>query len=750
MTTVVVLLYWGLTLVAGAAAVGLAPVAWRWPERLALSLVVGLTLGTLAAYCLALAVGVTPLSALGGPAAIGVVAILLSRPLHASLLEPWRAAARSVAGRARGAGPPGGELGTAIFLLLLGVALYFVVSRALMAGRGGVVTSGYNPTWADWSVHASYAESFWRGHNVPATDSLLAGSALRYPFMADFQSSLLLALGQPLVAALVVPSWLVIWSAFTLLWCLARRLLGSRLAATVALLLMLFGGNLGFARLYPDTCHGLTPQVAGATATLAQGTCHGPGLASPTTVLAVAVDLPATLTHLPRYYDGEPGTATSLPNLQWWEPLLVYWFPQRDFDYGMALLAAVALAALVALRERRPRLAAAAGVLGGALPLFNPFGWIAAVALAAGWVVLYRRREALGLLLPLVVIGLPRELFDALGPHGQINNPVGANQFPVLQLGWLASPGGPCTAQQLHVPGAVCAGLYLAGSGPGAVAHYLAATLASPTFWSGLAGFWFVNTGLFLPLCAAAAGLAWLSRGRGRRPTGAPAPGVVRYCLPAFLLFLLANVAVLQPWSWDDTKLLAPWYLFAAIPVAGLLTPWLRRRWLALPAVLVLGSLVASGVLTMARALPGEGPPAQGTAPSVSLGWAGAPEQQVARVVRRRTAPDAVFLTEGQPNDPVTTLAGRRVVLAYDGWLWSYGIPLRGIYTAVKRMFAGCRVGVRACAATRLLATHHVGYVELEPEDFNNLTINTAWFRSMGYPVLVRTGGYVIYRVGRG
>ncbi|HUY96108.1 MAG TPA: hypothetical protein VMW47_00505 [Verrucomicrobiae bacterium] len=739
--------YWLLTLVAGALALGLVPVPWRGSERLALSLLLGLTLSTLASYLVALLIGVSALSALAGPVVVLLLAIGGARVLRAPVLDPWRdLAAAAMSGDRRVAA---GTLGTGVFVLLLGAALFLLVSRALAVGPGGVITAGYAPTWSDWSVHASYAESFWRGHNLPPTDTLLTGTPLRYPFMADFQSSLLLGLGQSVAAALVVPSWLVTWVAATLLWSLARRLLRSRLAATMALLLMLFGGNLGFARLYPDTCHQLTPAVAGSAATLAQGSCHGAALAAPATVVAVAVDLPSTLTHLPRLYDGEPGTPAPLANLQWWEPLLVLWLPQRDFDYGMALLAAVALAGFVALTERRPRLAVATGLVAGVLPLFNPFGWIAAAALALGWVALYRRREAVWLLLPLLVVGLPRELYDALGPHGQLDNPVGANLFPVLQLGWMASPGGPCSAAQVHA-GALCSGLYLAGAGPAAVLRYLATTLAAPSFWNDLVGFWFVNTGLFLPLCLLAALLAWRSRGRALRLPGAPPPGVVRFCAPAFLLFLLANVAILQPWSWDDTKLLAPWYVLAAIPVAGLLRPLLRRGWSALLAAVVLGTLVASGVLAVARSVPGEGPAAQGTTPAVSVPWAGPTEQKVAQVVRRLTPPGAVFLTEGQPNDPVATLAGRQLVLAYDGWLWSYGIPLRSTYEAVTRMFAGCPVGVRRCAATRLMRAHHVAYVELEPGDYNNLAVNTAWFRAMHFPVLVDVGGYVIYEVGRG
>jgi len=137
---------------------------------------------------------------------------------------------------------------------------------------------------------------------------------------------------------------------------------------------------------------------------------------------------------------------------------------------------------------------------------------------------------------------------------------------------------------------------------------------------------------------------------------------------------------------------------------------------------------------------------AQAPVSGAQVTFAGTPEQQVAAVVRVRTSPKAVFLTEGQPNDPVTILAGRSVVLAYDGWLWSYGQPLRHRYDAVEAMYAGCSVGAR-CTVASLLREFRVSYVEFEPGDYNDIKLNRAWYESQDVPVLVRSGGYVIYDV---
>ncbi len=744
--------YWLLVLAAGAATVGLVPVAWRWPERMALTLVVGLVTSTLTSFLIAFGPGVSVASALGGPAAVLGLAVGLARRLGARPWDPWVRAIRRAVACARGAPLPTLEVGTGLVLLLLGAGLLLVMQRALMAGPGGTFTTGFDPTWDDWSVHVSYVQYFALSHRWPPTDALAAGQVLRYPFMADLQSAFLRVLGEGLASALVLPSWLVSWAATVLVWSVGRRMLGSRLAGTVAVLLVLLGGGLGFARLYPDTCRTETPRIAGAAALVSAGACSGLATASPSTLDAVVRGLPAILTRLPRSYDGSPGlaggTAPPFPDIQLYTPLILYWLAQRDFDYGVALLAAVLLGGWLALQERRRALALGTGVLGAALSFFSPYAWIAAVVIAVGWLALIRRREAGLLLLPLLFLGLPCAVFDAAGPHGQLIGPLGSNLFPVLQLGWLSTLGTVCTAAQWHA-GISCAGLYLHGLGPTTLIAYVVATLAGGSFWANLVHFWLINTGAFIPLAAAAAGLALMAR-RRRRPLAALPCGVVRFCAPAFLLFVLVNLVALQPFGWDDTKLVADWILLASFPVAALLAAGLRRRWARVPAAVVMVTLVASSVLAIVRAMPGQGPPAGGgPAPTSSIGIAGPTEVLVARRLRRRIPPGALVLTEGELTDPVTVLAGHPVVLAYAGWLWSYGDLLSRPLREVQAMYAGCPPRAHPCRALALLHRDHVGYVELEPGDYNGIAVNTAWFARAHFSVVVQVGPYTIYRVPR-
>jgi hypothetical protein len=184
----------------------------------------------------------------------------------------------------------------------------------------------------------------------------------------------------------------------------------------------------------------------------------------------------------------------------------------------------------------------------------------------------------------------------------------------------------------------------------------------------------------------------------------------------------------------------------AAIPVAWLLVAAPRRLLGRILCGLAVASLVLSGLLSLDAAFVGQSNYSQAPPSGSQVTFAGAPEEQVAAVVKAKTSPRAVFLTEGQPNDPVTTLAGRSLVLAYDGWLWSYGQPLTGRYDAVEAMYAGCTSGSK-CQVRSLLRRYRVSYVEFEPGDYNNIRLNQAWYQDQDLPVLVRSGGYVIYDV---
>ncbi len=729
--------YWALVLGAGLALVGLVPLDWRPAERLALGLVASLVASSLLSLGLSLWWGMGAAAALLAPLALLLLA-LAWRPRR------WWGGLRRGPARWRELGRAqlglGGARSGLVVLVLALIGFWLLFGRALVQ-HGAVIQANYPTVWADWSVHASYAQSFLLGHNLPAQDTLEAGTGLRYPFVVDFQSALLLALGQNLAGALDMPSWLVAAAAATLIWHLCLRVTRGRLASWLALGLVLFGGGLGFVGLYGDGCQ----QLARTHSAYDAAACTSLGSQTPAAVGGFLAHLPAELTHLPRSYDGQSQARTPLPDLQWYEPLLVFWLPQRDFAYGMALVAGLAILLWEAARGRRRELAAAAGVAAAALPWFNPFGYLVVAWLGLWWLARRRSRlELLAFLVPLLALGLPRMLYVVGGPHGELLNPFGANLYPQLDLGWLANAAHACTASQVQ-GGGDCSSLYLPGAPWTTVVAFAAQTLARPSWWASTAGFWLANTGVFSLLALGVVFGRRLPGGLGQR---AAELRLGRFAAPFWVVFLAGNVVVTQPWNWDNTKLFQYWYLGAALPVAWLLASLAQRVRLRPAVALVSVSLVLSGALSLLLALEGASNLAQAPPATTALPWSDAQSARVAAAVREHTPARAVFLTEGQPDDPVTTLAGRATVLAYGGWLWSYGQPLRARFSAVERVYGGCHSGT-SCPVGRLLRAYDVSYVEFESGDYNDIPANLPWFESQHLPVLVRTPNYVIFDVRR-
>jgi hypothetical protein len=727
--------YWLLVLASGAALIDLVPLDWWLAERLAASLLVGVVASTL------LSLGLSLWWGMGGAATLSAPAILLGLGVGLGA-RPWlhrlRLGPRGWWSRVPREWHRAGTIGSLAATLLVGVAFYFIFTRALSESAGSIVAN-YPTVWSDWSVHTSYAQSFLLGHNLPPQDSLEAATGLRYPFLPDFQSSLLETLGQNLVGALDVPSWLISWAGGVLLWHLAYRVTRRAPAAFVALLLATLGGGLGFIGLYGDGCQQLAHTQPGFNA----ANCTSLSAETPGAAAAFVAHLPTELTHLPRSYDGENQTNPPLADLQWYEPLLAFWLPQRDFEYGIGLVALLALLLWEAYRGRRRVLLVGAGLGAAVLPWFNPFGYLVVLVLGVWWIGRNRWWRGLALFLgPALVLGLPRLLYIFAGPHGQLAGPVGANLYPQLDVGWLAHAATSCTAAQFNL-GDTCDALYLSGASPLAAASYLAGSLVNPSVWAETAGFWLANTGIFTLL---AVGVLLVRRSSSAVAAELKELELIRFGAPFWLLFLIGNLVITQPWNWDNTKLLDYWYVGAAIPIAWLLCAFGRSRWWRVAAGVGVLSLILSGLLSMDAALIGQSSLNQSKATAGDIAFAGSQEEVVARAVLRDTAPKAIFLTEGQPNEPVSVLAGRTLMLAYDGWLWSYGQPLSARLRAVQAIYAGCPSG-GPCAVGRLLRTYDVSYIEFEPGDYNNITANEAWFEAKDLPVVVRTQNYLILNV---
>jgi hypothetical protein len=188
---------------------------------------------------------------------------------------------------------------------------------------------------------------------------------------------------------------------------------------------------------------------------------------------------------------------------------------------------------------------------------------------------------------------------------------------------------------------------------------------------------------------------------------------------------------------WDNYKIFLHWYLLTVIVAAcGLIEiarlsqklpnakvsfprlfnkPRLRKV-LALTAVAVIIFFsTATGFLSHIKAFQ-----------ESYLMWSGA-DVTFADWIRENTPPEALFLTSTHYLHPVFTIAGRQIVMGYEGWLWSHGIDwnyIQKVKRDVIEMFKGNYMLIKAYGVNFIAVTKYERFFATE----NNFSINLKFF----------------------
>lgn len=160
--------------------------------------------------------------------------------------------------------------------------------------------------------------------------------------------------------------------------------------------------------------------------------------------------------------------------------------------------------------------------------------------------------------------------------------------------------------------------------------------------------FWGKNWGL-VPVLALAG--FWLEHRR-----------LLIFAVPFAILFAIMNLFVLQPWIWDNTKILL-WVSVGASALAGLAISrvWDRTR---IVAIILLVATVLSGFIEAARLIHPKGERHELYSREAL---------DLAAWIRNETPTESVWLTSPHHGNWVIELTGRQTLMAYEGWLWSHG-----------------------------------------------------------------------------
>ena len=620
-----------------------AGVALNLEERIAFGAVLGAMGVTLASFVASLfARDVTGWTVAAGfvvAVALGVAGVVRQR---AQLVADWHGA--------RDRWPQQWPL-VAVVLVCGAWTVHFLHQAWVYMPNG--LFAGYVNIWGDWAAHLSFASSFAYGHNFPPEFPIDPGHHLGYPFMIDFFGADLVPLGSSLTSCLTATSGMLGLAFPAVLYLAAQRFVGDRVAAVIAVFVVVLSGGLGFVFLAP--------------AILDRGF--------------------AALAHLPREY-----TLNRDLNFEWLNPVLAYLVPQRSTLFGFSLALILLVLIWLAIREKAGRSAFLfAGVVTGLTPLFHVHAFGTVVALSFFWMLFHLRREWWWFFVPALVIGVPTLVW--MWPPAV-----------TTYCGEHAAFGGICLEPGWLSP----ANLYRDGP-----------IVAAWNFdW-----FWIKNTSLLIPLMIAAHFLRrWFV-------TDFPT-----WFTPMWLWFIVPNLIVLQPWPWDNTKFFIFWALLGSVLVGGVLAGMLRRgRASVIAAATMLVLLSLSGALDLTRASDFGVSAVQFTDPE---------GLRVAEWVRGQTSPTATFVVADEHNSPISTLTGRRVLIGYPGWLWTYGLPdWQSKGTDNKLILAG------DSSTPDLVRKYGVGYVMIGPQEIAH-GASKAYWDEHGTRIYER-GGYTVYRTSR-
>lgn len=119
--------------------------------------------------------------------------------------------------------------------------------------------------------------------------------------------------------------------------------------------------------------------------------------------------------------------------------------------------------------------------------------------------------------------------------------------------------------------------------------------------------------------------------------------------------------------------------------------------------------------------------------------------------IRENTPPESVFLTSTYYLQPVVTLAGRQIVLGYEGWLWSHGIDwshVQEIKKDVIEMFEGNYTLIKEYGVNFIVITKYERMFAIE----NSFRINTQFFIDPKhfekvYDEVLNGNSYMIFKV---
>ena len=558
--------------------------------------------------------------------------------------------------------------------------------------KDGALYVGHVNMWGDWAAHFTIGTAFMAKGWV-TTSPFLWRAKFSYPFVSDMISGLLMRVGNmELLPAFIWPSFLFCVAMVLVLHWFYASMLRSTKAAVLAVAIFFFNGGLGFWYFIQDILNATDPWQ--------------------------------TLLNPPHEY-----TRLDAVHIKWISVIDSMIIPQRAFTLGFP----VALLALTLIwrglvrkksgellsqgHEKSPRTwwqrlpihdeLLFAGILLGTLPIVHTHSFLASFIILASWACVDLFRQG-------------RSWQDV---------------WPRMWAWGTVAVGTLLIALPLMLR-------YYSGHVGSSFFQWYPGWLARENKESWLL-FWWRNWG-FTPagVLLGVVGLTPWAKRLGNKQLS------IWFFVPFGLLWVMINLFLFQPFTWDNTKLLVwAWAGLAPLVAVGLLELAHTIAHVGRPKVTGLGKQLRTWAGRSIAILLGSLIIAAG---AIDAYWVARTDLHTYMMyneselrakdwVLTHTSSDSIWLTSDQHNHWLFNLTGRQTVMAYRGWLWTHGYNYQDIERDVRDMYLG------SARATRLLKEYQVDYVVISLSEKRDFNANVTFFAKT-YPLSYINGEIAIYR----
>ncbi len=526
----------------------------------------------------------------------------------------------------------------ALPLTLLGAYLQW--THNIRPGLNGELRVGQS-TYGDLNLHLGIITSL-RNASFPADYSIFPGELLAYPFLMDSFSTSLMLFGMSLRDAVVLPGIVMMALTFGGYMVLAQRMASGKRAAVLATLFVFLNGGLGFFYLLDMQGVSLSgpAQSAGSLWGRIQNVLQG-------------------WYQTPTNHD-----SFDLYNLRWSNIICDMFVPQRTFLGGWCQLLPCLYLLYDALVPQLPGVAPcrSIGIIEGsdgptAVYAHRPFDARRFVLLGlwAGMLPLLHTHSFLAL--GMVSVGwMVYDLIHARGQravslanwamYGALAVALAAPQLLKFTFSQIAASTGDSGYLRIHFN-------WVNNLGNG--------TLKDNYLW-----FYIKNIGVPFVLLL----LSLLEKNEKRRFVASG----------AFVIFVISEFVVFQPNVYDNNKLFYVWWALCAVLAADYAVELydkikpLRARF-AVAAVAVVLFFTSAG-LTIARECISD------------YQLFSAQDVQAAEYIEKNTPADAMFISWTEHTNPVSALAGRRIVCGPGIWLYYHGFDIGERSSQLRAFYA--------------------------------------------------------------